>query len=70
MPEINGVKLFYEVKKTNPELSSRFIFITGDPSNETIDFLNEAGNPYIIKPFKVDKFKSRVNEIFCNGFMN
>lgn len=70
MPEINGVNLFYEVKKTNPELSSRFIFITGDPSDETIDFLHEAGNPYIIKPFKLEKFKVRVNEIFCAGFMN
>lgn len=66
MPEINGVQFYDEVQRTKPELTSKFIFMTGDPSNETMDFLDKVGNPYLVKPFKIEKFKSQINEILAN----
>jgi CheY-like chemotaxis protein len=63
MPVINGVTFYEVVQKTKPELTSKVIFITGDPSSETMDFLTRVGNPHIIKPFKIDKFKAQINKM-------
>ena len=62
MPRMSGIAFYNEVKALNPGLAKKVIFITGDPSSETIDFLNETGNEFITKPFKVDKFRARVFE--------
>lgn len=62
MPRMSGIAFYNEVKALNPDLAKKVIFITGDPSSETIDFLNETGNEFITKPFKVDKFRARVFE--------
>jgi len=66
MPEVSGMTLYKEIEKSYPELADRVMFITGDPSYETMEFLNHVDNPYIVKPFKVEKFKTYINEIFAN----
>lgn len=63
MPQMNGIALYNEVKTMNPDLARRIIFITGDPSSETIDFINETGNEFITKPFKIEKFMTRINSV-------
>lgn len=65
MPGLNGTKFYESVKHINPMLANKFVFITGDPSPETMKFLNRAGNPFVIKPFKINQFMSRANEIFA-----
>lgn len=65
MPHMNGITLYHELKTKNPDLTQRIIFITGDPSSETIDFLNEVGNQFITKPFKVEGLKDRINDLFA-----
>lgn len=66
MPEINGIQFYNALKNSNPELASKILFITGDPGKETLDFLAEAGNTYIIKPFKIEKFKAQIHKILTN----
>jgi PAS domain S-box-containing protein len=63
MPDMNGVEFFEELRKSHPGLTGRVIFITGDPSRKTAEFLDRVGNPYLIKPFKIEKFKDQVNEM-------
>ncbi len=60
MPGMSGIAFYDRIKELKPRLAERVIFITGDPSSETMDFINKTGNEYITKPFKVDKFRSRV----------
>src|SRR3990167_3884434 len=64
MPHMNGIALYNEIKTFNPDLIQRFIFITGDLSTETIEFLKETGNEVITKPFKVEKLRTQINSIF------
>ncbi len=64
MPHMNGIALYNEIKTMNPDLIQRFIFITGDLSTETIEFLKETGNEVITKPFKVEKLRTQINSIF------
>lgn len=64
MPKMNGIALYNEVKTVYPDLTQRLIFITGDLSTETVEFLKETGNEVITKPFKVEKLKAQINRIF------
>ncbi len=70
MPKMSGIAFYNEVKALNPGLAKKVIFITGDPSSETIDFLKETGNEFITKPFKVDKFRARVFEFLKPVIVN
>src|SRR3990167_1961819 len=63
MPIMNGIQLYNEIKTRDPGLAHRFIFITGDPSIETIDFINETGNKVITKPFRIEEFEAQINGI-------
>jgi PAS domain S-box-containing protein len=63
MPGMGGIAYYNRVRILNPPLAKKIIFITGDPSSETMDFLKTTGNEYITKPFKVEQFRSRVCEL-------
>jgi CheY-like chemotaxis protein len=52
MPGMSGRELYEAIKKKNPNLAERTVFITGDAMTaETHDFLASIGRPYLIKPF-------------------
>jgi CheY-like chemotaxis protein len=68
MPGMSGIAFYDKIKELKPRLAEKVIFITGDPSSETMDFINMTGNEYITKPFKVEKFRSCVYE-FLNPDM-
>jgi len=65
LPDINGMELFKQLKKRYPDIADRVFFITGDTSGKTKKFLDKSGNPYLMKPFKIDKFKERVSEVLA-----
>jgi PAS domain S-box-containing protein len=53
MPDLDGPGLYQQALRLNPELGSRFLFITGDGfSGQTQRFLAEAGAPSLNKPFE------------------
>jgi len=70
MPGMSGIAFYDKIKELKPRLAEKVIFITGDPSSETMDFINTTGNEYITKPFKVDKFRSRVFEFLNPDLTN
>jgi len=52
---MDGRRLFFEVRKTNPELAERFVFISGDVmEKKTAEFLKESGRSYLLKPFSLN----------------
>jgi len=63
MPKMGGRTLFERVKKENPDLARRFIFITGDVMEaSTQAFLARTGLPYLTKPFTVQRVKEVVRD--------
>lgn len=70
MPGMSGIAFYDKLKELKPRLAEKVIFITGDPSSETMDFINMTGNEYITKPFKVEKFRSRVYEFLNPDLTN
>lgn len=66
MPEINGIQFYDEIRENNPGLIRNILFITGDPSFETMEFLNQIDNPFLVKPFKIEKFMSCISELMAH----
>ena len=62
MPELNGPELYTRTCQLRPEMSRRFIFITGDIDGEdTLQFLERSGCAYFMKPFNLERLTSAVD---------
>ena len=65
MPKMNGEEFFEELQNSQPHNTSKVIFVTGDTMNKkTKDFVERSGRPYLFKPFHLDEFKKKVNQVF------
>jgi len=63
MPKLNGIQMFYEIRKLDPFI--QIIMITGYPSIQRIVEMLEAGAcDFVIKPFNIEKLKVIVQEAF------
>ncbi len=62
MPNLDGKKLF-RVIEDQEETRKAILFVTGDTSEETREFLEETGCPYMYKPIQVMKLASMTREI-------
>ena len=64
MPYMDGKRFYNEIKNKREGLGDRIIFITGDTSDKTIGFINETGNKFLEKPFKIKEFKNAIYDSF------
>jgi two-component system NtrC family sensor kinase len=63
MPGLNGQEVYERLRISNPSLSERMIFLTGDVINEkTQRFLQECNKICLTKPFSLDEFRSAVSQ--------
>jgi CheY-like chemotaxis protein len=56
MPGMDGREVFNQIEQIKPQLTSRFLFLTGDISDESLSFLKAAQRPYLMKPFTREAF--------------
>jgi DNA-binding response OmpR family regulator len=64
MPGIGGQESYQQVKKRDPELAGRIIFITGDTiSDATHAFLQNVGNPHVTKPFMIEDLQQAIEDV-------
>jgi two-component system NtrC family sensor kinase len=55
MPGMSGFELATAIRRHEPELAERIIFLTGDTlSHITRDQLEQSGNLFLSKPFSID----------------
>ncbi|HVV01973.1 MAG TPA: hybrid sensor histidine kinase/response regulator [Verrucomicrobiae bacterium] len=65
MPGLNGQQVYEKLQSSNPRLSERMIFITGDVINEkTRNFLDESKKVCLSKPFSLHEFRAVVGKAF------
>ena len=61
MPDMDGRKLFDEVRTQHPEMLDRLGFITGDTmSPNAREFLDKSGRPFLEKPIKPAELRKLV----------
>lgn len=57
MPGLNGIEIFKTAAEANPEITRRFVFMTGDVIAENFkDFLKQHSLPCLPKPFSIQEF--------------
>lgn len=62
-PVMNGKEFYRNIESRYPKLRDRVIFTTGDViSNDTQDFLKQAGRSFLLKPFTLDELQTIVRE--------
>jgi two-component system NtrC family sensor kinase len=62
MPELSGQELYSRVCAIRPEMSRRFIFITGDiDGDDTREFLDQSRCSYFMKPFNLERLTAAVD---------
>lgn len=64
MPGMDGRQFYAEVRKLDPALANRIVFLTGDTVNEeTREFLQRVGNPHLAKPFSLKVLKQTIGAV-------
>ena len=60
-PVMNGKEFYRNIEARYPKLRDKVIFTTGDViSNDTQGFLEQAGRPFLLKPFTPDELQAIV----------
>lgn len=68
MPQVDGPKLYAEVRKRRPDAAPSFIFITGEDEAPGYGrFLVESKVPVVTKPFKLKEFRQLLATLFPSG---
>jgi signal transduction histidine kinase len=63
MPGLNGQQVYERIRASNPRLSERMIFITGDVINDkTEKFLRESRRVCLSKPFSLVEFRNAIGK--------
>jgi CheY-like chemotaxis protein len=65
MPQVDGPKLYEEVRKRRPDSAPRFVFITGEDEAPGYGrFLVDTKAPVVTKPFKLKEFRQLLATLF------
>jgi two-component system NtrC family sensor kinase len=63
MPGLNGQQVYERLRVSNPGLSERMIFITGDVINDkTQKFLHDCKKVCLSKPFSLEEFRDAIGK--------
>jgi two-component system NtrC family sensor kinase len=68
MPGMSGFDLHRAVQELYPELAARVVFVTGDiltPATQAR--IAQLGNPYIAKPFAIERLQTLVRSLLESG---
>ncbi len=64
MPGLSGQEVYERLRASNPEMSRRLIFITGDVANEqTQKFLESTDKVCLTKPFTLAEFRAAISRM-------
>ena len=61
LPDISGVEIYGRVKTERPDLTDRFVIMTGGAvSDESRDFLDNFDGPLLNKPFTLSQVEALI----------
>jgi two-component system NtrC family sensor kinase len=61
MPKLGGRELYEHLHRDAPDVAKRVVFFTGDTvRDDTMEFLEQSGRPFLRKPFKLAELRSAV----------
>ncbi|MFH1982903.1 MAG: response regulator [Pseudomonadota bacterium] len=66
LPVMSGIEMFQAAAGEFPDLASRFLFLTGYPSRESVSFFNNNKLKYLVKPVSIYQITNTVLEMIHN----
>jgi CheY-like chemotaxis protein len=63
MPVMDGLRFFTEALRLSPGIGARFLFLTGNPSEETLEFIGKNRLRYLHKPMHIQELQSAVGDL-------
>lgn len=63
MPEMNGIDFYRALRKQYGDISKRFIFMSGNPQDNALDFFSRNGLRFLQKPVDLENLRQSVREI-------
>jgi DNA-binding response OmpR family regulator len=67
MPRLRGDEFYLKAKEMRPNLSDRFVFITGFAAEPKIqDFLTSHEMKHLVKPFPIQELITRLKELLAD----
>ncbi len=71
LPDMNGFILSQEIKRVNPGLADKILFISGILFGQsTVEHLGSVGAGFLSKPFQIDSLIEAVDKIANRGAAN
>lgn len=64
MPILNGFDLFKSLYAKDPSISKRFLFCTGHPSSEFVDFCSSYQIKYLCKPVSLLNMQEKLRPFY------
>lgn len=61
MPQMDGITLYRRITEISEDLKKRFLFMTGNQSDDIKSFFEQNGCEYLTKPFKMSDLISRID---------
>ncbi len=67
LPVVSGIDVYIWLQQEYPEVTRNVIFMTGSiMGGETMNLLQSAGRPYLLKPFRPDELKQLIDAFLTN----
>jgi len=63
MPVLNGIEFYRQASANDPNIRNRFLFYTGNPTNEFMSFFSENNIQYLTKPAPMGQIQKSVQNI-------
>jgi two-component system response regulator YesN len=63
MPVLNGIEFYRQASCNDPSLGNRFLFYTGNPTNDYLGFFSENNLQYLTKPAPMGLIQKSVQNI-------
>jgi CheY-like chemotaxis protein len=63
MPVMDGIQFFSAASRFDPRISKRFLFLAGNPTDETIAFIGKNSLRYLEKPMQINDLQGVVGEL-------
>jgi len=63
MPVLNGIEFYRQASVSDPNIGNRFLFYTGNPTNEHMKYFSENNIQYLTKPAPMGQIQKSVQNI-------
>ena len=67
MPIMNGIDFHKNLKKESPLLKNKVIFMSGNPDQSDLSYIEKEAIPFLHKPFVKDDFYNLIDSISLMG---